>query len=68
MQKKLQLMHERDIRQSDHGEIRLVGKTMDLHNEMNHLLLELLNHPRPMTLEHDVAVVANVNQLPNKVL
>jgi len=68
MQKKLQFMHERDIRQSDDGEIHLVGKTMDPHNEVNQLLLELLNHPRLMTLEHNAAIVANANQLPNKVL
>ncbi len=68
MQKKLQLMHEQDIKQSDDGEIHLVGKIMDPHNERNHLFLELLNRPRPMSLEHNVAVVANVDQFPNKVL
>lgn len=69
MQEKLQPMHEQDVKQNDDDEIHLVGKTMDLCNERNQLFLELLNHPRPMTLEQDVtvAIAANANQLPNKV-
>jgi hypothetical protein len=67
MQEKFQLMHEQDIKQSDDGDIRLVGKTVDPCNKKNHLLLELLNH-HPMTFEHDVVVTTNVDQLPNKVL
>ncbi len=68
MQEKFQSMHERNIKQSDDGDIRLLGKTVDPCNKKNHLLLELLSHPRPMTLEHDVVVTTNADQLPNKVL
>jgi hypothetical protein len=68
MQEKFQPMHEHDIKQNDDDEICLVGKTMDLCNERSHLFLELLSHLCPMTLEHDVAITANANRLPNKVL
>jgi hypothetical protein len=61
-------MHEHDIKQSNDGEICPVGKIVDPCNERNHLLLELLSHLCPMTLEHDVAIATNANQLPNKAL
>jgi hypothetical protein len=54
-------MHEQDIEQSDDDNICLVSKTMDAHIERSQFFFELLNHPYPMTLEHIVVIVTNVD-------
>jgi hypothetical protein len=61
-------MHEQDIEQSDDDNICLVNKTMDAHIERSQFFFELLNHPYPMTLEHIVVIVTNVDWLPNNPL
>ncbi len=54
-------MHKWDIKQNDDGDVCLMGKIMDPHNERNHFLIELLNHPHLMTLEHIITITTNAN-------